>query len=351
MNAILYGAYGYTGSLIAQFAAEQKIPLTLAGRNEAKTKEVATRFGFDYCVFDLEDVDAIRVKIKSFDAVLHTAGPFIHTAKNMMEACIAEKVHYLDITGEIPVFERAASLGSRAEKAGIILIPGTGFDVVPTDCMAVYLSQKLPDATHLKLAFATFGGRVSHGTAMTAIENLGMPGAVRQEGRIVPVPSGNKTLTIPFGANRERFCMSIPWGDVSTAFYSTGIPNIETYMGIKEQDHKMMVFAQKYLGFLLRSKLVKAIAKNRINQMPAGPSDEERIKGRVGVWGEVSNANGIVKSARIEVPEGYTLTAMSSLHILQNVMNGNYKPGFQTPAGLYGAKLITDICGSVFEDL
>jgi short subunit dehydrogenase-like uncharacterized protein len=348
---LLYGANGYTGQLIARLGKAAGLPLVLAGRNPDKLRPLAEELGLEYRAFDLGHAADLAEHLQGFSLVLHAAGPFIHTARPMMEACMAAGVHYLDITGEIPVFELGARLGSRAKEAGVMLLPGAGFDVVPTDCLALHLKNRLPDATALQLAFATIGGTVSHGTATTMVENLGRPGAVRRKGDITPVPVGYKTMTVPFKNGLERFAMTIPWGDVSTAYYSTGIPNIETYMAVHPGAFRQMVRAHRYLGWLLRSSLVRQWIKRRIRQRPAGPTDEQRATAQSYVWGRVRNDAGEERIARLALPEGYTLTALTSIIICQKVLAGQAPTGFQTPAKAYGADLILEAAGTRREDL
>ena len=252
---LLYGANGYTGRFILdQLEQYDLIPL-LAGRSEEKIRPLAEERGLDYRIVDLHDPDQLDAVLEEVPVVLHAAGPFIHTARPMLESCLRTRTHYLDITGEIPVFELAASYGPQAREAGIMILPGAGFDVVPTDCMALYLKEKLPDATHLKLAFAGLWGGLSHGTAKTMVQTLGEPGAVRYKGEIIPVAMGHKTLWVPF-AEGELFTMTIPWGDVSTAYYSTGIPNIETYTGVPPKFYRRVKW-MNYFGWLLRMSWVR----------------------------------------------------------------------------------------------
>jgi short subunit dehydrogenase-like uncharacterized protein len=350
-SCLLYGATGYTGALIARLAREKNIPIVIAGRSESKLKKLAAELGFEYLVFDLDDHKTICDNIRAFKVVLHAAGPFQHTAQQMMKACIAEKVHYTDITGEIEVFEIAKSLSKVATEAEIMLLPGIGFDVVPTDCMAGFLHNLLPDATHLQLAFAMEGGRISHGTANTMAENLGSPGAIRINGRIVAIPAGSNTINVPFQQGKNRFCMSIPWGDVSTAYHSTGIPNIETYMAIKPSLYRSNKYVQRYAGFILRSKIVKRLAMYFISKQPPGPSEEERKLGRSHVWGKVWNDRGMEIQARYTVPEAYTFTAMSALHFIQKILDSKISTGFNTPFSAYGDLLTNEICGVDFEKL
>ena len=349
MEFLLYGANGYTGELIARHAVDYGLTPILAGRSEEKIKPLADELGLQYEIFDLRDARGMNIALQRSPLVLHAAGPFIHTARPMIEGCLRNKVHYLDITGELPVFEMAARMNDRAVENDIMIMPGTGFDVVPTDCMALHLKKKLPDATDLKIAFASVGGRVSQGTANTMAENLGRPGAVREDGKIKQVPMGHKTRWVPF-PGKERFCMTIPWGDVSTAYYTTGIPNIETYTGVAPSSYKYIKL-QRYIGWLLRTSLVRNFVKSRIEKQPAGPSEKEREEGKSLVWGRVENEAGDFREARMEGPEGYDMTMRTSLLIAKKVLEGQAPKGFQTPAGAYGENLIMEIEGVRREDL
>lgn len=349
MEFLLYGAYGYTGNLITEMAARQGIRLVLAGRNAEKLQALARKYDFPYCVLDLQDTERLDTELNKYPLVLHAAGPFRYTARPMLEACLRTGTHYLDITGEIEVFEWAAALDEQAREVGVMLMPGVGFDVVPTDCMAAYLKNTLPDADRLKLAFASVGGGVSHGTALTMVENLGKPGARRENGKIVPVPVGAHAMTVPF-IEKDLLVMSIPWGDVSTAYYTTGIPNVETFMSVHPKTYKRMKY-QKYLSWLLRMEWVRNMVRRRIDQGPAGPSAERREKAKSWVWGEVTNPAGERRAANLETLNGYTLTATTSLMIAGKVLRGEWTAGFRTPAGQYGPDLIMEVEGTRRQDL
>lgn len=340
---LLYGANGYTGKLIAKMAAAYGLKPVLAGRNKAALQQMAESLQLEYQVIDLDQTNLLVDALKAYGLVLHAAGPFAHTAQKMMQACIAAQAHYLDITGEIEVFEAAKSMDAAAKAAGIMLMSGTGFDVVPTDCLALFLKQQLPDARFLKLAFGTVGGKLSHGTAMTMAEGMGDGGAVREEGRIVKKPLGHKGMRVNFGA-KELFVMTIPWGDISTAYTTTGIPNIETYTVVSPKVFKWLKW-QGMFNWLLRTNLVRNYYKRKIKSRPAGPDDAARARAKSMVWGEVENAMGQKASARLTGPEGYSLTAHSSLIIAAKIISGNFKPGYHTPAACYGADLVLEIPG------
>ena len=345
---LLYGANGYTAGLIIRFAAEYSLEPIIAGRSEDKIKPIADANGLEYRIFDVNEQEKTLQSISDVKVVLHCAGPFKFTAKPMMEACLKAGVHYLDITGEIEVFELAASMKSRAEEANIMLMSGVGFDVVPTDCMALYLKNKMPDATHLKLAFGALNGGLSHGTALTMAEGLGEKSSARVDGKIVPTDLGERSMTVPF-AEKALFCMTIPWGDVSTAYYTTGIPNIETYTATNPKAYKWVKY-QRYVGWLLRTEFMRNRLRNKIKARPAGPNDARREKSKSLVWGEVSNGKTTF-AATWSGLEGYTFTAHSALLIAKKTLDGNWQKGFKTPAMMYGADLSMEVSGSTRADI
>ncbi|AQG81098.1 saccharopine dehydrogenase family protein [Spirosoma montaniterrae] len=339
---LLYGANGYTARLILEKAALFGLTPVLAGRSEAKLRPLAEQHGLTYRVADLNDHTALDRALADLPVVLHCAGPFSQTAAPMQEACLRTRTHYLDITGEVAVFEHGQTLDRAAKEQNILLMSGVGFDVVPTDCIARYLHEQLPDATHLQLAFLNDGGGISHGTAQTALENAGAGSLIRQNGRLVSVPTAHKTLTIDFGVGEPRSCMSIPWGDLSTAYHTTGIPNIDTFIGSSAGQIRLAK-AGNLLGGLLKNRMVQNFLRQQLTKRISGPNEVTRQHARTHVWGRVTNAGGQTIEARLHGPEGYTLTAEAALLITKKVMAGQWQAGYQTPAGLYGADLILEI--------
>lgn len=345
-NFLIYGVYGYTGELIARFAAERGLKPIVAGRNAAKVEEIADRHGFEWRAFSLDETEKLDAALNEVDFVLHCAGPFSITSRPMVKACVRTKRHYLDITGEIAVFEACAAIDEKAKEAGIMVMPGVGFDVVPSDCLAKHLSDRLPSATDLTLAWYGLG-RISHGTMATMTMNVGRGGAVRRDGQIITVPAAYKTREIDFG-EVQKTGVTIPWGDVSTAYYSTGIPNIEVYSVMPDENLRMLKLS-RYIGWLLATGPVQRYLQARIP--PGGPSDKERAKGRTFLWGRAADAEGNAVEARQFGPEGYQTTALTALRIAEKIMDGEFCAGYQTPAKCYGADLILEIEGTSREEV
>lgn len=341
---LLYGANGYTGELIARYSRHYDLQPVLAGRRKEVIEPMANKLNLPYHIFDLNDEAALQSALKEVKAVIHAAGPFYYTAKQMAEACLKTGTHYIDINGDITVFEMLQRYDDVAKKAGIMVLPGAGFDVVPTDCVALQLKKMLPDAIALQLAFATIGGGLSHGTAMTMVDRLGEKGVARKNGKIIREPLGEKGMWIDFGV-KKLFVMSIPWGDISTAHITTGIPDIETYTGISKKVYTALKL-QPLFNWLLRTKFIRQYIKNKINNRPPGPNDEQRSQATSLVWGQVRNAEGNTVTVRLSGPEGYTLTAHSALIIVKKILQGEFTPGYQTPAGAYGENLVMEIPGA-----
>lgn len=346
-DIIVYGAYGYTGELIVRKCQELGIRPLLSGRNEEKLKTVSDKYELSYLVADLKPTDLDDL-LSGAKVVIHAAGPFIHTSKPMVEACIRNKVHYTDITGEIAVFAQARTYDAQAKEAGVMLLPGTGFDIVPSDCLAAHLKSRMPEADDLVLAF--YGtGRASRGTSLTVVEGLGTGGTIRKDGKLKQVRDAYDVKRFDFGSTNMT-AVTIPWGDVYTAFFSTGIPNIKVYMGLPEKVINGMKWSN-YFGWIMRSEFVKKRARAKIVAGKAGPSDAQREKATTYLIGTVTDKNGRSLTSTIQTQEGYTLTAMSSVHIAQQIVKGNARSGWQTPSLVYGKDLICEVSGAQFEDL
>jgi short subunit dehydrogenase-like uncharacterized protein len=344
---LLYGATGYTGRLIVAECIRRGVRPILAGRSEAVTALAGTH-GLESRVAGLDDAPALRRALDGVAAVLHCAGPFSRTSRPMADACLATGVHYLDITGEIGVFEALAARSAEAHAAGVMLLPGTGFDVVPSDCLAAHLKARLPGATRLTLAFESSGG-LSRGTATTMVENISRGGAIRRGGRITPVPTAWKTMRVDLGGGPVDVT-TIPWGDVATAWYSTGIPDIEVYTRTNARLRAGLRIS-RYLGWLLASAPVQRVLKGRIRRGRPGPGETSLARGVSRVWGEVTDPAGHSARSRLLGPQGYAMTSRTAVAALTRTLAGQATPGFRTPSLAFGADFILSIDGVTREDV
>ncbi|MEJ7813132.1 MAG: saccharopine dehydrogenase NADP-binding domain-containing protein [Gemmatimonadaceae bacterium] len=350
---LLYGATGYTGELIARRATATGLRPVLAGRRAEAVAGLAGELGLPHRAAALDDPAALDAAVAAIHSkhplVLNCAGPFAHTARQVSDACLRRRAHYLDITGEMAVFEAMAARGADAERAGVMLLPGVGFDVVPSDCLAAYVARQLPSATRLTIAIQGIGGRLSRGTALTSLQNIDGGGAVRREGRIVRVPPAWRVRAVDFGDGPARVT-TMPWGDVSTAYHSTGIPNVEVYMAIPTSLRLAMRYGRVALP-LLASPPVQRWLASLVRRMPAGPTLEQRARGQSRFWAEASDDAGARAAARLFGPEGYEFTVRSAVECVRRALRGDACPGFQTPSRAFGPDLVLAIEGVRREDM
>jgi short subunit dehydrogenase-like uncharacterized protein len=348
-NFLIYGSYGYTGNLIVEQAVKEGLKPLLAGRDEKLLRAQAEKFGLQYRAFSIEDSTALDSALLEVDAVLHCAGPFVLTFRQMAEACIRTKRHYVDISGEIEGFEALAAMDEKAKGAGIMLLPGGGFDVVPSDCLIAHVARKLSSATHVELYIKSVGGGVSRGTARSGIENSQRQGRIRRDGKIVSVPNVWDTKYVDFERVSTRV-ISVGWGDVSTAYHSTGIPNVTAYMSFPEKMIDMMRLT-RYVGFLLYTRPAKNFIKWMIGKIIlSGPSRAQNENGLSFLIAEVTDGKQTVR-AKLQTPEAYFLTSLTAVEIMKRITFSDYKTGFQTPSKVYGADFILQFAGVTREDL
>ena len=340
---MIFGANGYTGRLVAHEAVRRGMRPVLAGRSAEAIQKLAGQLGCPCAC--LRSMTALRRMWRAC-APCCAAGPFSSTARPMIDACLSARAAYLDITGEIDVIELAASRDAEARRGGIAVIPAVGFDVVPSDCLAATLRDALPSATRLVLAFSTTGG-MSPGTAKTSLENLPRGGRVRMDGEIVHVPTAWKTREVDFPEGR-RSVVTIPWGDVASAYYSTGIPNIEVYMSMPPAQIRAMR-RWRWLLPLAGLSFVQRMARRRIERSLPGPGEAELAESRGSFWGRVEDPQGHAAEATLSTIGGYPLTVETALIFVEAALAGKLPAGFSTPSRALGRDVIEQVPGTGLE--
>lgn len=342
-NWMIYGAYGYTGKLVVEEALRRGHRPVLAGRSASKLAPLAQSYDLETINIDLKDATRLTKALKGFELVFHAAGPFQFTSDPMVEACLESHVNYIDITGEIPVFQNTFRNHERALQAGIALISGAGFDVIPSDCLANYTAGKLPGASELQIGVAS-ATVPSAGTARSSLELMPRGGMRRENGQLVPQPLGRGARMIRF-SHRELVALPISWGDLETAFRSTGIPNITTYMAyparLVNSIRRYGRLVQKLVGVQPVRKLASLLAGRSFK----GPSSELRSKGRSYLWALARDDQGNQAEAWLETMEAYQLTAVAGVRCVERLL-AERPQGALTPAQAFSADFILEIEGS-----
>lgn len=347
-QVLLYGAYGFTGKGIARLAAQYGITPVLAGRNAQKLETLAEEVGYPWLPLTLDDHDKLVSVLGHFELVMHIAGPYTYTAKPMLDAAVAAGTHYVDLTGENHVIEAQLARSAEFAAANIMVMPAVGYDVVPTDCLNLYVARQVSDPVNLTLVMngeytPVEGAQASRGTIKSGIELLSRPTRMRIDGEMVEVAQ-------PKIINRDvdgkaQTLVQIPWADMVTSWVSTGIPTIEVYQQ-RSGDIPGWVF------WLMRRDWGKNMLIWLVDRfLPEGPPPEAQATRQTELVSTVTNAAGESFSARMITPEPYRLTFHSALIIARKILDGQWQAGFQTPAKVYGADLALEIPGVTRQDL
>jgi short subunit dehydrogenase-like uncharacterized protein len=341
MTWMIYGANGFTGRLVADLAVERGERPVVAGRDPGKVAAFAAPRGLESRIFDLSEPARVAEMLHDIDVVAHCAGPFSATSAPMVEACLRSGTHYLDITGEIDVFESIFARDAEARDAGVVLLPGAGFDVVPTDCLAAMVSAELPGATSLDLAFQA-GGRISPGTLKSALEGAALGGRARVDGELRTVPLAWRRREVAFPSG-PRQVTSLPWGDVATAYRSTGIGTITTFtrLPIPDLGDGLGKVSQSVLG----SSPVQRAGKAAIGAFVKGPGKGTRSHSWVEVYAEATDDAGRSVSAALIGPDTYDMTADSVLRAVNALAADSPAPGAHTPSTAFGRDFIRRLHG------
>lgn len=338
-SLLIYGAYGYTGQLVSREAVARGGTPVLAGRNGQRLGRVASRLDCPHRSFALETA-TLAAELDGIDTVLNCAGPFAETATPLVEACLESGTNYLDITGELAVFERLRQADRRAREADVSLVPGVGFEVVPSDCLAGLLAESLPTADELAVGIAG-SPTVSPGTARTFLELLGEGGAIRRNGRLISVARNYRTREIEFGDGPQP-AVSAPLGDLVTGAHTTGIQTITGYAGVPRVARHGLRFADE-LAWLATRSPIEQLLRAAIDRFVDGPSETELATDRATVWAELrDSATGRSVAGRLTTPNPYALTAESAVSAAQEVLTG-VESGFQTPATAFGPRFALEL--------
>lgn len=320
---LIYGATGYTGRMAAERARALGLNVEIAGRNQQRLASLAAQLGVNYRVFDADQAEGF---LSGISVLLNFAGPFVQTAEPLMRACIKAGVDYLDITAEINVYRLAERLGAEAAANQVMLLPGVGWDVVPTDSLAVQVAGRVQGPTALNIALQV-PGSMSRGSAMSVSEIIGAGVLARIDGELVATPDA-EPRHFDFGQG-PVLCVPLSFGDLVTAWHSTGIPNIAMFVHIAGD----------------------AFPQGDLSQLPDGPTPEQREAHRARAVVEVTDAKGAIARSIIETVNGYTYTPLAAVEAARRVLDGERQPGFATPAMAFGGGFAESIAGTLVTEM
>jgi short subunit dehydrogenase-like uncharacterized protein len=346
-NLLVYGVTGYVGGLVSRAAAAAGLPHLAAGRDLERVIAHADPLLLPARTFSLSDPAKVGRALGDVAVVLNAAAPFAETAPPLAEACLRAGAHYLDLADGVPELEAIRRLDARAREAGIMLLPGVGVGVLPTDALAARLKRRLPSAVRLRLALETVGG-MSRGSSRTLFRDLrhGV-GVKRRGGELVPVRAGEERLVLDLGGGR-RVAVTDPWrGDLASAWWSSVYPEIDVYAvhpawlrWLSSPRWLLPSALASPARALLATRAGQALVRRAIALRPAGPGEPEIAAGLTRIWAQAEDAAGQRVTARLRGPERHLFAARTALWAAQRVLAGRLRVGFQTPTTAYGPDLI-----------
>ncbi|MET0969402.1 MAG: saccharopine dehydrogenase NADP-binding domain-containing protein [Tardiphaga sp.] len=321
---MIYGATGYTGRMAAEHAKTARLDLVIAGRAEAPLKQLAATLGVKYRVFDVEDAAGIDAALSGISVLLNCAGPYLRTAKPFMKAAIRCGTDYLDIAAELDSYTLADALDQEAKVAGVLLLPGSGGSVAMLGCLAGHAAHRVAEPTQIRIALHVTGP-MSRGSAISATEN--MTDCLRLVGGKLVARSPQELRDFDFGAGAAS-CFPVTLSDLLTIHRATTIPDIETFVHVSGG----------------------AFPDGDMSAWPDGPTAEQRDANRYQAAVEVTGADGTIVREVLDTVNGYTFTPMASAEAARRVLAGERRPGFQTPAGLFGNGFAETIADTRISD-
>lgn len=340
---LLYGATGFTGQLLVEEAVRRGHRPLLAGRSAEKLAPLAEQFGLNWAAVSLTETVKLAQLVAKVKLVFHAAGPYVHTAAPMRQACLTAGTHYLDITGELPVFEQTFACHQQAMASGIALLPGVGFDVIPTDCLICHVAEQLENPVELTVAVAP-NTRASAGTTKAGLEMLPAGIQMRRTGRLMPAAGIPAIRQIQF-SHQTMSTMLTSWGDLSTAFRSTGIPNITTYMAYPGGSARLMRLLMPLARKALANSGLRAWVKSWVTAHMQGPDKAMRQNNRSYIWAQATDAHGATSQAWLETMEAYQFTAVAGIRCVEQML-AQPVCGALSPAQAFGPDFVMSIAGT-----
>ncbi|UKZ61319.1 uncharacterized protein TrAtP1_002585 [Trichoderma atroviride] len=327
-DLIIYGATGYTGRLASGFAKSYNLQFTVAGRSENKLKALAATLDVEYRVFAVDDPLAVDAGLHGARVLLNCSGPFLHTAEPLIEACIRNGIHYLDIAAELDSYQLSEKKHEEARQANVMLLPGCGGSVAMLGCLTQYIIENVANPVSIDIALH-IAGPMSRGSAISAAENLTSKCLRRLDGKLVDQDRGHH-MDFDFDDGRGAVsCFPATLPDVIAIWRSTNIPNIRTFVHAAGN----------------------ALPTGNLDSMAEGPTAKQRETNPYHVAATVTASDGSITRAVLHTVNGYTFTPLASVEAARRVLMGEMQAGFQTPSNLFGHRFVEVIAGTAFRDL
>jgi short subunit dehydrogenase-like uncharacterized protein len=323
---LIYGATGYTGRMAAQHAVAAGLDPILGGRNTARLAQLADELEVECRAFSLEDGATVDRALSDVSVLLNCAGPFNRTAEPLITAAIRSGVHYLDVAAELDSYLLAEAYDTQAAAAGVMLLPGSGGSVAMLGCLAGHAAGQVANPVSIRIALHV-AGSMSRGSAVSATENLATECLQRAGGELIS-RSPADVANFDFGSGAVS-CMATTLPDLVTIWRATNVANIETFVHVSGD----------------------AFPEGDVSALPDGPTEDERRTNRYQAAVIVQDDYGAIVRSVLDTVNGYTFTPLAAVQAARRVLSGEHRPGFHTPAKLFGNGFAETIADTTIRDV
>lgn len=348
---VVYGATGYTGTLVARELRRRGLDAILAARSAEKLARLADELGGGVTTraVALDDAAGLRALLADAAAVIACAGPFVKHGEPVVRAAAETGAHYVDTTGEQPFMQLVQErYDAPARASGAALVPAMGFDYVPGDLLAHLTAQGIEPLRELVLAYAPRHLQPTRGTLRSALGMLAASSVLYEDGDWRPAPLRTRATRFDFPPPvGTRPVMRYPSGELLTVPRHVrtravrSLITVETFAGTPKAAPLVPLLAPG-MALALRSPLERAL-EPLLARFPEGPSEASRARVSFTLVVEARGEDGAARRGVATGGDVYALTAATAVHGAALMAEPGYdRAGALSPATAYDPAAFLD---------
>jgi short subunit dehydrogenase-like uncharacterized protein len=359
-RVVVFGATGFTGSMVAQTLVDRGLRPVVAGRSADAVRDVAERLGgLDHALADATDPSSVAALVGPGDVLVSTVGPFVRYGGAAVEAAVMAGAHYVDTTGE-PAFVRGVfeEWAAPARAVGSVLLPAFGYDYLPGNlAAAVAVARAAGSARSVDIGYFTSGPMdpraLSSGTVGSLLGSAFRPGYDRSGGRLVDARMAGAARSFVVGG-RRRAGVSVSGSEqlaVPQAFPEVG--DVRVFLGWFGPFSYPLTAAARLGGPVLDllgwSEPLSETLLTRLGATGRGPDPARRARNGTLVVAETKDAAGrLLTRAEVSGPNPYDLTAGAVAWAAAELASGKIEAtGALGPVAAFGLDRLRDGCAEL----
>lgn len=311
-RAVVAGATGFTGGLVARRLSDAGLPLVLTGRSEDRLRALAELHpGAEVRRADVARPGDLADVLRAGDVLVNCAGPFTEIGEPAVRAAVEAGAHYLDTTGEQAFMLRVLERWEEpARRAGVAVVNAMAFEYALGDCALAVAAQGLsgaPASADVVYSWRGAAGATSAGTRRSALRAVAEPGVILEDGSWRRQAAGRRRRTVRPPGGPELAAVSLPAGEILTAPRHLGVDDARGWMIVGSVTGRLLPLLAPVLPPVVRAAL--PLLDRLAARGPAGPDAESRRESRFQVLARVEDGTGEVSTVAVEGRDPYGVTA------------------------------------------